>query len=323
MRIRKSHAFLSSPHFPPTPPSDPHRSPGLVQLTTANLHHRQRGSDHGAQPSDQPINGWDDSSGESGAHRQHIKQDPSVEDDYDYDDGRREDSGEDSEDKKSNHSRKGNIFGSSQTLPPAPPLNLYSSTPLQVLYADERWCEEEKAIPFKKRRGSFDNMGMSDGKKTKARMKTKMNNKCSNNNKSEEEKVKGKKKKKGRGSAVMEGSRCSRVNGRGWRCCQQTLVGYSLCEHHLGKGRLRSMTSVRNRSTTTKVVVQQQQQHAHDRGNNNNNPSSSSSSDKLSVKTIMGGGSSNKRKMKQLGMVKARSINSLLGQTTNTPIAHT
>lgn len=46
----------------------------------------------------------------------------------------------------------------------------------------------------------------------------------------------------------MEGSRCSRVNGRGWRCCQQTLVGYSLCEHHLGKGRLRSMTSVRSRS---------------------------------------------------------------------------
>ena len=44
----------------------------------------------------------------------------------------------------------------------------------------------------------------------------------------------------------MEGSRCSRVNGRGWRCCQQTLVGYSLCEHHLGKGRLRSMTNVRS-----------------------------------------------------------------------------
>ncbi|KAI4365437.1 hypothetical protein MLD38_021421 [Melastoma candidum] len=43
----------------------------------------------------------------------------------------------------------------------------------------------------------------------------------------------------------MEGSRCSRVNGRGWRCGRQTLVGYSLCEHHLGKGRLRSTTSVR------------------------------------------------------------------------------
>jgi hypothetical protein len=36
---------------------------------------------------------------------------------------------------------------------------------------------------------------------------------------------------------LLEGSRCSRVNGRGWRCSQPTLVGYSLCEHHLGKGR--------------------------------------------------------------------------------------
>ncbi|XP_062234137.1 uncharacterized protein LOC133931295 [Phragmites australis] len=47
--------------------------------------------------------------------------------------------------------------------------------------------------------------------------------------------------KKRRGPAVlMEGSRCSRVNGRGWRCSQPTPVGYSLCEHHLGKGRMRS-----------------------------------------------------------------------------------
>ncbi|RWW33195.1 hypothetical protein BHE74_00025390 [Ensete ventricosum] len=58
--------------------------------------------------------------------------------------------------------------------------------------------------------------------------------------------------KKRRSPAVlMEGSRCSRVNGRGWRCCQQTLVGYSLCEHHLGKGRLRSMASVRGQLGTS------------------------------------------------------------------------
>ncbi|CAI0402784.1 unnamed protein product [Linum tenue] len=48
------------------------------------------------------------------------------------------------------------------------------------------------------------------------------------------------------GGVVMEGSRCSRVNGRGWRCSQPTLVGYSLCEHHLGKGRLRSITTASN-----------------------------------------------------------------------------
>lgn len=50
--------------------------------------------------------------------------------------------------------------------------------------------------------------------------------------------------KKRRGAAVLlEGSRCSRVNGRGWRCSQPTLVGYSLCEHHLGKGRMRAATA--------------------------------------------------------------------------------
>ncbi|MED6182352.1 hypothetical protein PIB30_027722 [Stylosanthes scabra] len=304
MRIRKRHALLSSSHFPATPSSDPHpntHSQGLVQLsaaapTTATVSssplsvQRVLSSDRGGEPSDQavaPINGWDDSSGESGAHRQHIKQeDPSVEDNDDY--GRREASGEDSEDKKlSNDSRKGGIFGSSQTLPPPP-------TP-----QDERWCEEEKAIPLKKRRGTFDN---NDAKKAKGKMKSK----CSSEEE-EKEKVKVKGKKRGRGSAVMEGSRCSRVNGRGWRCCQQTLVGYSLCEHHLGKGRLRSMTSVRNRSSTTKLLVQQQQ---------SSSSISFSEEEEKRRKVIMG-----KKKMKQLGMVKARSINSLLGQTTNTPIA--
>uniref|UniRef100_A0A0D9WN33 WRC domain-containing protein n=1 Tax=Leersia perrieri TaxID=77586 RepID=A0A0D9WN33_9ORYZ len=53
----------------------------------------------------------------------------------------------------------------------------------------------------------------------------------------------GGKKRRGGGAAVLkEGSRCSRVNGRGWRCSQPTLVGYALCEHHLGKGRMRSVT---------------------------------------------------------------------------------
>lgn len=49
-----------------------------------------------------------------------------------------------------------------------------------------------------------------------------------------------KKAKRSQAEAVLvAGSRCSRINGRGWRCSQPTLVGYSLCEHHLGKGRLR------------------------------------------------------------------------------------
>ncbi|CAH8385407.1 unnamed protein product [Eruca vesicaria subsp. sativa] len=100
----------------------------------------------------------------------------------------------------------------------------------------------------------------------------------------EEEANKGKKKKKkGRKSSnvLEEGSRCSRVNGRGWRCCQQTLYGYSLCEHHLGKGRVRSM----NKSSGGRGGGQ-----------------------KKAVKK--------KKQRVKLGMVKARSISSLLGQTS-------
>lgn len=99
-------------------------------------------------------------------------------------------------------------------------------------------CYEEgyKLVPLKKRKGIFERSPNEEA--TAAKMKSKTNKKygdvvafdscCS-----------GGAKKSKRGNVIMEGSRCSRVNGRGWRCCQPTLVGYSLCEHHLGKGRLR------------------------------------------------------------------------------------
>jgi len=51
-----------------------------------------------------------------------------------------------------------------------------------------------------------------------------------------------------------EGSQCRRRNGRGWRCSQRTLVGYSLCEHHLGKGRLRSINSKNSNGISTGIV---------------------------------------------------------------------
>jgi hypothetical protein len=52
-------------------------------------------------------------------------------------------------------------------------------------------------------------------------------------------------KRAARGPGVlMEGSRCSRKNGRGWRCSQPTLVGYALCQYHLGKGRTKSGSAV-------------------------------------------------------------------------------
>lgn len=103
--------------------------------------------------------------------------------------------------------------------------------------------------------------------------------------------------KQKRGTTIMEGSRCSRVNGRGWRCCQPTLVGYSLCEHHLGKGRLRSITSVRGRPSSKK-------QHLMVKDNYRDHQEKHQAT--------------SKRANYKLGVVKARSLSSLLGQTAST-----
>ncbi|GLT88319.1 hypothetical protein SLE2022_063500 [Rubroshorea leprosula] len=198
----------------------------------------------------------------------------------------------------------------------------------------ERWYEEEKVFPLKKRRGSFerrveDEMIMEKDKKGNTKMKTKMNKKCGQQKDNEQEENKeadsstttAGAKKKGRGGALMEGSRCSRVNGRGWRCCQQTLVGYSLCEHHLGKGRLRSMTSVRSRSLSTSSTTSAPAK------KDDPEPSPSSLSLQDNKKVILldddnenGNTVEEEKKTKKktkLGMVKARSISSLLGQTNN------
>ncbi|OIV95452.1 hypothetical protein TanjilG_06914 [Lupinus angustifolius] len=355
MRIRKNQGLFPSYLSSTVPISDPNlvnRSPVMVQLndvTTTTPHHDSPASvqapsnwDH-YQPFDQILptigektNGYDLSGiGECGPHRQHNKQQPLDEDE-------RKQESSDSKEKGNSHFRKGVILGSEIVAHEVLPPSSLSST------QDGRWCDGEKAIPLKKRRGSFENNGNSN-KKMKAKMKTKMNKKCSTRNDDneddidwvdEEDKSRETKKldrvnnnvgkKKAKGSAVMEGSRCSRVNGRGWRCCQQTLVGYSLCEHHLGKGRLRSMTSVRNRSIAS--TTESDHKNVHD---NMCEPISAASSipekktkcisvsddyplvsddEKKSVIVT-------KRRMK-LGMVKARSISSLLGQTKNNVVVH-
>lgn len=169
-----------------------------------------------------------------------------------------------------------------------------------------------------------------DKKMIKTKMKTKMNKKCAQQYDEGEEKETKEAlentsaKKRGRGGALMEGSRCSRVNGRGWRCCQQTLVGYSLCEHHLGKGRLRSMASVRSRSlagnnTAPKMDHESEPLSAPSSSLQENKPKDSVSDNdgdddghEDEKKPLM----VTKKRMK-LGMVKARSISSLLGETNN------
>ncbi|KAM2568426.1 hypothetical protein TB2_008661 [Malus domestica] len=228
----------------------------------------------------------------------------------------------------------------------------------------------ERAFPLKKRRGSFERgannirQTIMDDQKDKKSMKTKTNKKnVPRQQQGEDDRQKqddhvsddnrvnsgvSATRKRARGGALMEGSRCSRVNGRGWRCFQQTLVGYSLCEHHLGKGRLRSMNSVRSRSTavatsttTTSTITRA--------------ASTETEFKQLSVSRILslespplkedtkavlllddrdiGEGKGNEgeeeekkpllvtKKRMKVGIVKARSMSSLLGQTNSSAIS--
>ncbi|RVW30747.1 hypothetical protein CK203_077128 [Vitis vinifera] len=125
----------------------------------------------------------------------------------------------------------------------------------------EHWREEDRAVPLKKRRATFEMetmMEIKDEKAKKRMMRVRRNRpkKWVEEDEGEENGMAKNNGKKGRSGAgiILEGSRCSRVNGRGWRCHQQTLVGYSLCEHHLGKGRLKSMTSVKSSPLTAPVL---------------------------------------------------------------------
>lgn len=106
----------------------------------------------------------------------------------------------------------------------------------------------------------------------------------------------------------IENSRCSRINGRGWRCNQQTLVGYSLCEHHLGKGRLmKSMSSLRGRQSVASRTPQT------DMINENNHMSLESPLENVGddQKPLIEAMKGHARK--NIGSVKARSMSSLLG----------
>uniref|UniRef100_A0A5B7AL51 WRC domain-containing protein n=1 Tax=Davidia involucrata TaxID=16924 RepID=A0A5B7AL51_DAVIN len=231
------------------------------------------------------------------------------------------------DEEKTNDIRKGSILGAEVGTEV---LSSSASSHQEV----ERWCEGDKVFPLKKRRGSFERRVSEDtitaekAKKMKAKMKSKTNKKCvqqqqqqqnGGDDGNEQQEVRessstGAKKMK-RGSVIMEGSRCSRVNGRGWRCCQQTLVGYSLCEHHLGKGRLRSMTSVRSRAGPNKddqrlLSVQEHLPEKKLLGDNGDDDDDDDDEDEKKPLMVT------KKRMK-LGMVKARSISSLLGQPNN------
>ncbi|XP_022743753.1 uncharacterized protein LOC111294599 isoform X2 [Durio zibethinus] len=254
------------------------------------------------------------------------------------------------EGEKSNYTRKKSVLGAELGTGS---LSQSSSSHQAV----GSWGEGEKAFPLKKRRGSFERRGNDDDtimekdnyKKVMInsnKMKTMMNmefvQQQNDNEQKEKEMIKdsassaadnnhpSSAKKRGRAGALMEGSRCSRVNGRGWRCCQQTLVGYSLCEHHLGKGRLRSMTSVRSRSlaSSNNAAKKEEQPNNDDHDQPISNYSSPPQQAKQTKQELLGQSSETgndqekedqktlmtTKKRVKLGMVKARSISSLLGQ---------
>lgn len=254
---------------------------------------------------------------------------------------------EDENGEKSDYSRKNSILGAE--IAAAGVLSQLSSSHHVV----GRWRDEgEKAFPLKKRSSRRE-----DDEDNYKKTKTKLNNKKFADNgqqekgeqeeEEEEEEVEegerevtkesadnnstsSKNKRGTKGGAIMEGSRCSRVNGRGWRCCQQTLVGYSLCEHHLGKGRLRSMNSVRSRSSNLGSSAP----------SNKSTSTTAAATNKLALSSSSSTATLQESKMKQelvsdddekplmmsakkrvkLGMVKARSISSLLGQKDNNDI---
>ncbi|KAK2647284.1 hypothetical protein Ddye_014773 [Dipteronia dyeriana] len=244
------------------------------------------------------------------------------------------------EENKNNDSRMKNLLGAEIVGAGLHVTDSTSSHPAGV----GRWCEGEKAFPLKKRRGNFERKAGNEeetivekdnnnnnNRKMKTKMKTKMNKKFGlediiNDNGQEakemmnigENNSSSSAKKRGRGGALMEGSRCSRVNGRGWRCCQQTLVGYSLCEHHLGKGRLRSITSVRSRALGTSAPLSNTASLSIQECQPKREEEEEDEEEEEAEKPLMiGTSTAAAKKRTKLGMVKARSMSSLLGQTNN------
>ncbi|KAL3755415.1 hypothetical protein ACJRO7_002463 [Eucalyptus globulus] len=336
MRIRKRQARLPLSALSPVPLSDPLSSRScLVQLRPAHDDDKA-GGPVGPRPSDRPnrppqpvvpeTEGRDSSDSAAAGEENRRKRDfPELLQ------GEEEDGGE----------QKGNDSSASAVEYPSwAPANSLPS------YQAERWGEGERAFPLKKRRGSLGETAMLDGKDSgfkKMKLVKSGNSRTSKKDArrddseedddgefeegrdqggGEEKKIvvgieSSGAKKRGRGGVLMEGSRCSRVNGRGWRCCQQTLVGYSLCEHHLGKGRLRSMTSVRskskrpNSSSSSRANELLPEERALDPPSKAEGAEDGDEEDDGDIEDK----AALKKKVK-LGMVKARSMSSLLGQTS-------
>ncbi|EOY09526.1 Uncharacterized protein TCM_024942 [Theobroma cacao] len=114
----------------------------------------------------------------------------------------------------SNESFGHGIFGQTQTST--------SSSASSSLSYSGRWCEEERAIPLKKRRVVMISYETKQSKEIQIMKKDAL----------------GRKREMGE----MEGfERCNRGNGKGWRCNKMRVKGHRLCKHHLEMQRMRSM----------------------------------------------------------------------------------
>lgn len=159
------------------------------------------------------------------------------------------------------------------------------------------WCEEDKLFPLKKRRASFTSkvrarMAADREQKESVREPTRNTEKTwvkhydDPENEEEQEKNEAKKKQseEGGGKIQVANSRCSRNSGRGWRCNRPAILGHVRCEYHLNRARY---AQNRNRRTRHKNNISLYSEEEEDNG--------------------MG--------FDKRGVVKARSISCLLGQT--------
>ncbi|XVF07391.1 hypothetical protein REPUB_Repub06bG0134900 [Reevesia pubescens] len=111
------------------------------------------------------------------------------------------------------------IFGQTST----------SSSVSSSLASNGRWCEEERAIPLKKRRVVMVSYETNQSKEMKKKKKKR----------DALEETRKREMGESEGNDIDE--RCNRGNGKGWRCNKMRVKGHSLCKHHLERQRMRNI----------------------------------------------------------------------------------
>lgn len=160
------------------------------------------------------------------------------------------------------------------------------------------WCEEDKLFPLKKRRASFTSkvrarMAADREQKESVREPTRNTEKTwvkhydDPENDEEQEKNEAKKKQSGEGGGKIQvaNSRCSRNSGTGWRCNRPASLGHVRCEYHLNRARYAQNRNRRTRHKNNISLYSEEEEEDNGMG------------------------------FDKRGVVKARSINCLLGQT--------